>query len=95
MPGRKCGKGARAVPAGADHDADGSEFVFGLDDPKLLLAGLRIDAELAACFWNASATNEDGVIDTRRTPWPAVDAAQRRCVVALDENLVAHLVRPA
>ena len=33
------GEGARAVPAGADHDADRGELVFGLDDGELVLAG--------------------------------------------------------
>ena len=32
------GEGARAVPAGADHDADRGELVLGLDDGVLVLA---------------------------------------------------------
>ncbi len=42
------GKGARAVPAGADHDADRSELVLGLDDREFVLLGVGIDAQPAA-----------------------------------------------
>ena len=39
---RRAGEGARAVPAGADHDADRGELVLGLDDGVLGLAGLLV-----------------------------------------------------
>ena len=64
MPGpRGGGEGARAVPARADHDADRGELVLGLDDGELVLAGVRIDAELlAVVLMKASASDDDGVI---------------------------------
>ena len=34
---RRRGEGAGAVPGGADHDADGGEFVLALDDRDLVL----------------------------------------------------------
>ena len=45
---RRCREGAGAVPAGADHDADRSQLILGLDDGELVLLGLRIDAQAAA-----------------------------------------------
>ena len=38
---RSRGEGARAVPAGADHDADRGELVLGLDDRVFVLLGCR------------------------------------------------------
>ena len=45
---RRRGEGARAVPAGADHHADGGQLVLGLQDAVVLLAGLGILAVLLA-----------------------------------------------
>ena len=56
------GEGARAVPGGADHHADGGELVFGLDEGEVLRAGLRIDAQLSAEALNASISEVEGVI---------------------------------
>ncbi len=41
-------EGARTVPGGADHGADGGEFILGLHDQVIVLARLRIDAPLLA-----------------------------------------------
>ena len=88
------GEGARAVPGRADHHADRGQFVFGLDDRVALLAGVRVDAQLRAqYFWNASTTDEDGVIGYQaQTRGAAVDAAQRGRGVAVDEDAVADRV---
>ena len=55
------GEGARAVPGGADHHADGGELVLGLDDRVFGLA-VRRDAQLRAMLVKASASEEEGVI---------------------------------
>ena len=41
---RSGGEGARAVPAGADHHADGGDLVLRLHDGEVVLLGHRIDA---------------------------------------------------
>ena len=56
------GEGARAVPGGADHHADGGELVLGLDDGVAGLAGLRVGAERRQCVAKASASEVEGVI---------------------------------
>ena len=42
------GERARAVPGGADHHADGGQFVFRLQMSVVVLAGLRVLAVLLA-----------------------------------------------
>ena len=83
-------KRARAVPAGADHDADRGEFVLGLDDRVFGLFGVRIDAQLGAMSgegvrergrWRDRIPSADG----RAT----INRAERGGRVALDEDPVA------
>ena len=87
------GEGARAVPAGADHHADRGELVLGLDDGVFRLLGVRIDAQLGAM-----AREGFGERGGRRDRIPgadggaAIDGAERRRRIALDEDAVADLV---
>ena len=87
------GEGAGAVPAGADHDADGGEFVLGLDDGVFGLLGFRIDPQLGAMAGEGVGERGGG---RDRIPGAhrgaAVDRAERRRRVALDEDAVADLV---
>ncbi len=94
MPGPEvAGKGARAVPGGADHHADRRQFVLGLHDGVFGLAGLRIVPQLLAV-----AAEGIGHRRRRRDRIPgadggaAIDGAECGGVVALDENAVADLV---
>ncbi len=63
MPGPDVAVNERApFHAAADHHADRRQLVLGLHDRVAVLAGLRVDAQLAACLAKASATDDDGVI---------------------------------
>ena len=90
---RRRGERARAVPRRADHHADRRELVLGLHDRVALLAGRRIGAELAAPFREALGKRR-----RRRDRIPrgdrraAVDGAERRRGVAVDEDPVADRV---
>ena len=87
------GEGARAVPAGADDDADRGDLVFGLDDRELVLAGRLVDAQLAAVLLEAFGerrARRDRVPGADRRA--AVDAAERGRGVALDEDALADRV---
>src|SRR5215469_8611689 len=93
MPGPDVAVKARALPAGADHHADGGDLVFRLDDGELVLLRLRINAQVLAM--RAEGFGKRG---GRRDRVPggdgraAIDAAERRGIVAADEDAVAHLV---
>ena len=91
-PGRRR-EGTRAVPAGADDDADRRDLVFGLDDRELVGAGRLVDAELAAVLlerFGERRARRDRVPGADRGA--AVDAAERRGGVAFDEDAVADRV---
>ena len=80
---------ARAVPRGADHDADRRELVLGLDD-RVFAAG-RARRGTPAVLRKASASDDDGVIDATRTVAPPYTPQRRRCVT-VDENALAHRI---
>ena len=52
---RRCGEGARAIPASTHHHADGGELVLSLHDGEVVLPRDGVDAErfavLLKCFW--------------------------------------------
>jgi hypothetical protein len=89
------GEGARAVPSRAHHHADGGDLVLRLHDGIAVLAGVRIDTELAAV-----ALEGFGHRGRRRDRVPggdgraAVHAAEGGRAVAVDEDALAHAVRP-
>ena len=57
------GEGARAVPARADHRADGGDFVLRLDDGEFVLSRSAASTRnFLQCLAKASATEVDGVI---------------------------------
>ena len=95
MPGPACGgEGARAVPARADHRADGRDLVFGLDDREFVLLGLRIDAQFAAMLHEGFGERgrwRDGIPGRHRRP--AINTAERRGIIAIDEDAISHRVR--
>src|SRR5205807_9163060 len=74
----------------AHHDADRGELVLGLDDGELVLAGFLVDAQLRAGALESLSERGGG---RDRVPGAdggaAVQAAERRRRVALDEDLVA------
>ena len=85
------GKGARAVPPRPDGDAHRSELVLALHDGELVLAGFLVHSQLRAVLlkgFGERRGRRDRVPGAHRRP--AVDAAERRGGVALDEDLVAH-----
>ena len=52
MPGPEVAVKARApFHAGADHHADGGEFVLGLDDGVFRLLGVRVERAAACNGW--------------------------------------------
>ena len=57
------GERARAVPAGADDHADRGDLVLGLHD-RVACSGRSPcrRGSFAQYFWNASASDDDGVI---------------------------------
>ncbi len=86
-------KRARAVPARAGDDADRRELVLGLDDRELVLAGFLVHPHLRAVElerFGERRGRRDRVPGAHRGA--AVDAAQRRGRVAVDEDLVADVV---
>ena len=90
------GERARAIPARADHDADGGNFIFGLHDRVAILPGLGIDAILPAIFLESFRQRGRGRDRIPRTHRRAtVNTAQSGCGVAVDENLVANIVGAA
>ena len=82
------GERARAVPVGADHHADGGQFVLGLDHHEILAPGGRIDAQAFA-----EALERVHQRGGRRDRIPGADrgagvyAAQSRGGVAVDDDL--------
>jgi hypothetical protein len=84
---------ARAVPGGADHDADRGKLILGLDDCELVLLGRGVDAHALAV-----ARESLGERRRRRDRIPgadrgaAIDSAERRGRIALDEDAVADIV---
>ncbi len=87
---RRRREGTRAVPAGTDDHADRGKLVLRLDDGEAVLPGRRIDAVA-----RAMALERLGERRRRRDRIPgahggaAIDRAQRRRAVALDEDAVA------
>jgi hypothetical protein len=87
------GEGARAVPAGAHHHADGGDLVLGLHDGVAASRRWRGRAVLGAVLLEGLGhrrRRRDRVPGAHRGA--AVHAAQRRGAVAVDEDAVAHLV---
>ena len=87
---RRRGEGARAVPAGADDDADGGELVLALHDGVFVLAGFSLAAQALAI--GGEAFGERG---RRRQRIPgadggaAIDRAERGRRIAFDIDAVA------
>ena len=90
MPGPEVQVKARAIPGGADHDADGGELVLGLNDAVARLAGFRVVAELAAVTGEGLGQRgggRDGVPGGHGRS--AVYAAQCRRAVSFQKDPVA------
>src|SRR6185436_7144100 len=93
---RGTGERPRSVPACADHDADGCEFILCLDDGVAVLAARGVSAILAAM---AGKSFRQARGRRYRVPGShcraAVDAAERRRSVAVYEDALAHRGRTA
>ena len=87
------GEGARAVPCRADHHADGGQFVLGLNDDVVVLAGFRIFAVLFAEDFEGvhrGGGGRDGIPGGHCCA--RVNAAERDRGVAVDQDLVAVFI---
>ena len=90
MPGpRRRGEGARPVPARADRHADGGDLVFRLHDGVILLSRSIEAVARAQAFERLGdrRRGRDRIPGAHRRS--AVDRAERRGVISLDENAVA------
>ena len=90
---RRSGKSPRAIPASPDHHADGSQFVFGLHDGIVMLAGSRVYPELVAIFLEClryRRGRRDGIPGRHRGT--AVNEPQCGGTVAISEDLVTHVI---
>ena len=91
-PGRRR-EGARAVPAGADRDADRGDLVLRLDDRVVLLARRLVDAEARAVAlerFGERGRGRDRIPGANRRP--AIDRAEPGGEIAFDQDAVADRV---
>ena len=91
------GEGARAVPAGADHHADRGQFVLGLHDARSCSCPVSVSTRIPVAVAGERLGQRGGRRD--RIPGAdrraAIDRAQRRGAVAVDEDAVADRVGAA
>src|SRR5204863_5408086 len=88
------GKGAGAVPGGADDDADRSELVLGLYDGEFVLLALRVDPQPAAMASESFGQRRrwrDRIPGAYRGA--AIDRAEGGRRIAFDEDAVADAGR--
>ena len=88
-------EGPRPVPGGAEHDTDGRQFIFRLDDAVVACARFAIDpVPLAKRLEriHQRSGRRDGIPRTHRRP--GKEATQRRRRVAVDHDLAVSRVHP-
>ena len=87
------GEGAGAVPAGADHHADGRQLILRLHYGIVATPGTRVDAHPARVFFEGIHHRGRGCNGIPGSHGgTAVDSAQAQGGVAVEQDLVAHLV---